>query len=321
MARIRWHHLAVGLLIIATGLGMLGGDEKAETILKIEFQFKSEEYRQGSIYSSMAPIIWAGLERGEVTKTVVSDGRLIIEARFSNFTPSRNETFELDLGPKRLKFVARPVVWSQPDINGWKTGTMAPVLFLQQPDPDWMTLEKAQWLVTAADHMILELTLHNFSALPHAGVEVNLGGTEHNNCLMADRAFAEIEIRFSFQKGVLTLLSSDPEFGELIRRPFTFEFHPCGTTGFWADLGPTGSIAARQIFRIRYRFPPTIPIGKVISVGGYPVPLSENGQIAFSTLLLIGGGDPFRRQEPGEGIQVRLDGERVYPQWAAVPLR
>lgn len=180
---------------------------------------------------------------------------------------------------------------------------MTTVVFLQQPDPDWLTLLRSEVFLSTDGYLRLELDLQNLSKQQHPGVEVSLEATKTVSCEQPAGGVAEIDLAFSIAHGVLTLSSGDPQFKEPIERRVTFSVDPCGTTGFSAILGPTGVISAGQIFRIRYRFPPSVPVldvrNKGLNVSGG---LKAGSRLELLSLLRNAGQ---RR--------ITLVGDNVYP--------
>jgi hypothetical protein len=184
-------------------------------------------------------------------------------------------------------------------------GTMTPILFLDQPDPDWLLAESVLWLTSVDQQPRLELTLRNLSAQRHPGADVGFGVMRLFALCAVSSGSAQIDLLFSFARGVLSIASGDPQFSEPIDRKVVFTRNPCGLNGFEADLGPTGAIEAGQIFRIRYRFPIKVSVGNVENHSfrnrDLTTGLNPGSQIDVARLLELGNRS------------VRLSGDRVYP--------
>lgn len=215
--------------------------------IPVVFEFRNAESKADWIYDSLTPRLPLLNEHVYRARNAVNkDGRL--EAKFcvlANDIPPQNSKIYFLFGIRKLEASVRPT----------RGGMMPTIMFLNQPDPDWLIIRQPTWSLNKEKYPRLEVELFNFANATHPGVNLTFRFERHSPilCYPSPPGFATVPVSIYIEKGKVKVASGDPQSPELIIRQASV-VKECGTLTFKGELGPSGAVQGKSALRIRYAF-------------------------------------------------------------------
>ena len=261
------------LLIVSTQVAASNRDCKVSKYddrdyiqIPIIFQFKNPRFRTDSIYNSLSPTLTAPsttAPRPPMAGKVI-DGRLevsfCVEGRTFEGTESRK--FVVNLASHSFTVVTRPISWIETTITGprgrkLRQGTMASILFLEQPDPDWAILQTARVLAgLQPGEWLLEAVIENRSTEPVAMDAVLLEALGGSSSCFNGPSSATQTLFLSwnrltstgFKEGAWTVIGDTN-----IRVKAQYNVGACTEAFFKADIPLQVTVAPKELARVVLR--------------------------------------------------------------------
>jgi len=215
--------------------------------IPILFEFQNPEMRTDWVYRSLE----AGLSipgAYVVDRRIRESGAMEVDFCISRKdVPPPNSKFSVFFGPRGFVVAARPV----------RNGQMPTITFSDQPDPDWLIVRRALWLINSQGFPRIDLEIYNFGRSSHPGIDI-LFKFKSGGCDMVVAGVCEgcpeVTVDISISSGVLDVKAGDPQFRELIRQWAMVDADQCGNLRVSARLGSTGPISSKEARLIRYTF-------------------------------------------------------------------
>jgi hypothetical protein len=237
--------------------------------VSVSFSFKSSAFQRERIYLALDPKFSIGSTSFNPSALEAKGGALVATfcltsndlniplVKLTEGITYPSSTAEIKFGPRRLTAQLRPVKWnratSPPGVSVSYSGVMSPIVFESQPDPDWTQFADASWQRDSNGALLLDLALQNFG--PNSvGGEIAIGYEFSGGCASGPNTTIEVPVKVSYQQGVLTASSGDPDYPALVERRATLHAERCYTNSLRVSLGRSGALGPGEVRRIRYRF-------------------------------------------------------------------
>lgn len=237
------------ILIIVIGVAGLAVAETCPDdaiLVPVTFQFQSPEFQAEWMYDALEP----QLTNGHVHEVHSDSAVLAVDFCWRSTTTTTTTELEFHFGPRILKTIARPV----------QQKIMSRIYFLNQLDPDWLVIRRAQWIKDIKGRPAIDIDLLNYGKTDHPGAEIILILAEGGPSCASVPKHSIVPLQLSFIKGDLKLFSGDPVIPEPVERKAHVAIGACGELSVELDLGGTGSLPPSESLRIRYLFASKAPV-------------------------------------------------------------
>lgn len=263
-------------LIGIFGLGFTAKVSRADCSIRendsieipINIQFKNPDFKTKWVYNSLEPSLRVLHKSYDLTpqSSTISNGRLeVIFCIDADDSSKLLPEFTVNLASRSLTIRSRPIKWEKVTTSksGIDTesnqGKMTTINLLNQPDPDWIIIKKAELLYNSEGTPRIDVLVHNFTKESHSGFELKLYWRIDDDsydifCVNYPGVITyEIPIEVEFGKEDISIASGDIQFQELIQRNASLGIG-CGGAILKANLGNIGQLPSENILRIRYVF-------------------------------------------------------------------
>lgn len=236
--------------------------------VSVSFSFKSTIFQRERIYLALDPKLSIGSASFDPSALQAQGGALVaafcltsndLNIPFVKLTEGityPSSTAEIKFGPRKLLAQLRPVKWTRalaPGVPVAYSGVMSSIVFESQPDPDWTQFVEANWQRDSNGALLLDLALQNFG--PNSvGGEIAIGYEFSGGCASGPNTTIEVPVKVSYQQGILTAASGDPDYPALVERRANLHAERCYTNSLRVNLGRSGALGPGEVRRIRYRF-------------------------------------------------------------------
>jgi hypothetical protein len=242
--------------------------------IQIEFEFRNPAMRKDWIYKSMIPVLELplppGAEPSETSDEADSQPATGIDRLGGSpqvdRVPGQQGAFHN--GRKTFYFYPRQAppegtqmrfVYQGHELRlqarPFQCGVRPIIYLVDQPDPDWATVSRAEWLLNIQGEPRLDVWVTNFGDKTHGGLAVTLSLAEPKPTqgqMGCHAPPAPVPVWLSLARGTVTAAAASLENSEMLRRPAAL-YRGCGIAQALAvDLGNTGPLAAKSTQVIRY---------------------------------------------------------------------
>ena len=270
-----WSALAVMLWsCLSFASSQAGNCTQGGGVIQVEFEFQNPSMRKDWIYKSMIPVLELprppGSEPGEPGDEADSQPASASDSLAGSQQLDRLPGLEGEFHHGRMTFYFHPRA-APPEgtelrfvyqgherrlkARPFQCGVRPTIYLVGQPDPDWATVSRAEWLLNTQGEPRLDVWVTNFGDKTHGGLAVTLSLKEPEpprTRMGCGEPPAPIPVWLSLTRGTFTAAAASPGNAEMLRRPAAL-YRGCGLAQMLeVDLGNTGPLEARTTQVLRY---------------------------------------------------------------------